>query len=161
MYKETLFSPCRQYRYNLYREWDNTKPNILFIGLNPSIADEEATDKTLDRCINFAKKWEYGSLNMANLYAFVDTDQDELWEVEDPIGPENDQHLLALIDQTNKVIVAWGNGAEQGRAKVVLEYLQERNIPIYCLKHNETGMPSHPLYLSGDLEPIPYVSKEK
>lgn len=32
-------SPCRRYRYTLWRTWDPALPKVMFIGLNPSTAD--------------------------------------------------------------------------------------------------------------------------
>ncbi len=55
MIKDAIFSPCGQYRYSLSRVWDESKPYALFIGLNPSYADAEKDDRTLSRCISFAK----------------------------------------------------------------------------------------------------------
>ena len=40
MNKGAEFSPCKKYRYKLWRIWDDTLPLVMFIGLNPSTADE-------------------------------------------------------------------------------------------------------------------------
>jgi hypothetical protein len=45
----------RKYRYTLTRVWDETKDKVMFIGLNPSTADEIEDDPTIRRCINFTK----------------------------------------------------------------------------------------------------------
>lgn len=51
------FSPCRRYRYTLWREWDMLNSTYLMvIGLNPSTADETQDDPTIRRCIDFAKR---------------------------------------------------------------------------------------------------------
>jgi hypothetical protein len=42
-----VFSDCKQYRYSITRTWDETKPYVVFIGLNPSYADAEQDDPTL------------------------------------------------------------------------------------------------------------------
>lgn len=44
MQKSAVFSEWRKYRYSLKRIWDDQKPYVLFIGLNPSTADEESDD---------------------------------------------------------------------------------------------------------------------
>ena len=50
------FSPCRTWRYTLWRSWGiGNGKNAVFIGLNPSTADEVQDDPTIRRCINFAK----------------------------------------------------------------------------------------------------------
>ena len=44
---DALFSKDRVYRYALWRIWDLKKPKVLFIGLNPSTADEIKNDPTI------------------------------------------------------------------------------------------------------------------
>ncbi len=56
MQKDATLSEDRRYRYRLTREWDQEKPKVLFIGLNPSTADEIEDDATIRRCIGFAKR---------------------------------------------------------------------------------------------------------
>ena len=57
-----ILSRNRLYRYVLWREWDARKGTCVFIGLNPSTADETVDDPTLRRCINFAKDWDMVSV---------------------------------------------------------------------------------------------------
>ena len=45
MIKDTIFSPFREYRYTLYREWAPGDKVVQFIGLNPSTADEVKNDQ--------------------------------------------------------------------------------------------------------------------
>ena len=44
MLKSAVFSDCKQYCYSITRTWDETKPYVVFIGLNPSYADAEKDD---------------------------------------------------------------------------------------------------------------------
>ena len=55
MFQDAKISSDGKYRYSLVREWDKEKPKVLFIGLNPSTADEKTDDPTIRRCIGFAK----------------------------------------------------------------------------------------------------------
>lgn len=55
------------YRYLLWREWNSDRRTVSFIMLNPSRADAEVNDPTITRCINFAKFWGYGRLEVVNL----------------------------------------------------------------------------------------------
>lgn len=41
----------------------------MFVGLNPSTADETEDDQTIRRCVGFAMDWGYGGLCMGNLFA--------------------------------------------------------------------------------------------
>ncbi|MEW9699074.1 DUF1643 domain-containing protein [Paenibacillus sp. SI8] len=61
MKREAIFSDKRKYRYSLLREWDSSLPRVLYVMLNPSIADAEIDDQSIKRCIYFAKKFGFGS----------------------------------------------------------------------------------------------------
>jgi hypothetical protein len=74
MKKDAKLSDDKLYRYQLSRIWDETKPKVLFIMLNPSTADADVDDPTIRRVINFAKSWNYGGVYVVNLYAFRSTD---------------------------------------------------------------------------------------
>ena len=153
MEKSAILSADRKYRYVLTRIWDETKPTVGFIGLNPSTADEEADDKTIRKCIGYAKRWGYGKLIMANLFAFRSTDPSLLKRVEDPVGPDNDSYIQKCVSESNLVIACWGNhGKLLNRDKVLMDSLPN----LVCLKRNKNGTPHHPLYLSKDITPVPY-----
>jgi hypothetical protein len=66
------FSPCRTWRYALWRHWDwqGHANCVMFVGMNPSTADELVNDKTISNCIGFAKRWGFGGIYMLNLFAF-------------------------------------------------------------------------------------------
>ncbi|XKM13247.1 DUF1643 domain-containing protein [Orbaceae bacterium ac157xtp] len=152
-----IFSADRKYRYLLERIWDKTKPTVLFICMNPSIADEKTNDPTATRCINFAKSWGFGSLVMMNLYAYVDTYQNNIWSPNvDSIGTDNDTRIIEIAKKIDKVVVAWGSGVCVHRAKELYDKLCRENIDLWCFKKNKNGMPAHPLYQRKDTVLIKY-----
>jgi len=51
---------------------------VLFVCLNPSIADGEKDDPTVVRMMRFAEAWGYGGFYVGNLFAFVLTDASKL-----------------------------------------------------------------------------------
>ncbi len=144
-------SRCRKYRYALWRTWDTQKPYVLFVGLNPSTADEHNDDPTLIRCMNFAKTWGYGGVCMANLFAFRATAPADMKAATDPIGKQNNVWLKKLAKEAGVVIAAWGNdGSYLSRSAEVKAMLPE----LHCLKHNKSGEPAHPLYQPATAKPI-------
>ena len=154
MKKSAIISACGNYRYELRRVWDNSKPLVLFICLNPSTADHEKEDNTSRVCMNYAQSWGYGGLIIANLFAYRSTDPSMLFKVDDPIGPENDFHLKRLSNETAKVICAWSEaGAYKNRDKEVLRFLKNP----HCLTKLKSGQPGHPLYKKKTLTPIPFI----
>ena len=144
-------SRCRRYRYALWRTWDASLPRVLFVGLNPSTADEHRDDPTLVRCMNYAKAWGYGGVCMANLFAFRATDPAEMKTADDPVGPRNNWWLKKLSSEAGIVVAAWGNdGAFRGRSEQVRNMLPA----LCCLKVNRSGEPAHPLYQRLDAQPL-------
>ncbi len=47
MISGAIISDDKKYRYQLWRIWDDSKPKILWIMLNPSTADESIDDPTI------------------------------------------------------------------------------------------------------------------
>lgn len=145
------FSACRNYRYALWRIWDNAKPFAMFIGLNPSTADEVKDDPTIIRCINFAKSWGYGGVCMTNLFAYCATKPSKMKAQTDPVGAENDDWLTKLAKDAEVVVATWGNdGGHLNRSNVITNMLPN----LHYLKMNKSGEPAHPLYLKADLTPL-------
>jgi len=150
MRTDAAFSNCRTYRYALWRVWDEALPRALFIGLNPSTADEARDDPTIRRCIGFARDWGYGGVTVANLFAFRATYPADLKAAADPVGPENDRWLGKLAAEAELVVAAWGNdGAFLDRSRIVGAAIPEMR----CLKMNKSGEPAHPLYQPGSARP--------
>ena len=52
-----VFSPCRRWRYLLWRRWDEKLPVANFLMLNPSTADEHKLDPTCARARDYAERW--------------------------------------------------------------------------------------------------------
>ena len=151
--KNATFSDCRKYRYALSRTWDGKKKTVLFIGLNPSTADENIDDPTIRRCINYAQNWGYGSLLMVNLFAYRATIPTELKNVKNPIGNDNDLHITELLKKADLAVATWGNeGSLLNRDKDVKKIIPN----LMCLNINKSGQPAHPLYQKKDLKFIKY-----
>jgi hypothetical protein len=149
-----LFSPCRTYRYALWRTWDERLPAVLFVGLNPSTADETADDPTVRRCRGFARDWGYGGFVLCNLFAYRATDPRALLRAEEPVGPENDRWLRHYSEQAGLIVAAWGvRGGWRGRDREVLGMREEWR----CLGTGKAGFPRHPLYVRRDCVPASYL----
>ncbi len=149
-----VLSRCGRYRYRLHRSWLMGEGTVLFIMLNPSTADAELDDPTIRRCIGFARRWGFQELVVANLFAWRATDPRELKRASDPVGPENDEHLIALSGDADAVIAAWGvHGGYKNRNWVVRRLLRGT---VEHLGLTKQGHPRHPLYLRADAarEPI-------
>lgn len=158
-----FLSPCNRYRYRLWRIWNNGKPSLGWIMLNPSTADANLNDATIKRCMAFARDLGYGGIEVANLYGWRATKPYDLKSALDPIGPQNPGHLIDVVRASRIVICAWG---QHDRKLFDLgpgwrERLTE-NFPgkAHALRVNSDGTPAHPLYLPGELKPVPYEPAE-
>lgn len=144
------FSQCRKYRYGLWRIWDEEKPLIMFIGLNPSTASENMDDPTIRRVKRFAKDWGYGGVYMCNLFAFVTAYPEELKTCDDPIN-ENDKWLARFGFMCKDVLFAWGSFKE---AKQRAEVVSKMFPGAVCLGITKDGSPKHPLYIAANTKQI-------
>lgn len=150
------FSPCRTWRYSLYRTWDVQRPRLACIGLNPSTADEQQDDPTVRRVLRFARERGYGGLTMLNLFAYRATQPRDMMAVDDPVGPLNN-HALVVETAGLDVLCAWGvHGGYRDRATAVRALLREAGVTCFHLGLTQDGEPKHPLYLAAALPFTPF-----
>ena len=155
-----VFSPCRRWRYLLWRQWDEKLPVLNVIGCNPSTAAEIKNDVTASRLVDFAQKWGYGKLNLTNLFAWVATNPADMKEASarglDVVGHKNHKWIFSEADGAKTVICAWGmNGNFRHRGKEVERTLRlNLSLKLCALKLCKDGTPQHPLYLRGDTKPF-------
>lgn len=151
-------SPCRTYRYQLSRVW-SAGPLCMFVGLNPSKADEHLDDPTIRRCRQFTKDLGYAGMVMLNLCAYRSTDPANLRAPGvAAVGPDNDAYLTYWAEHPNigAVIACWGAGAAKlgGRELGVIELLlKATGRRLFHLGLTAAGHPKHPLYLRSDTKP--------
>lgn len=147
----------KMYRYALWRGWrrqvapgaaDPTHYRyVLFVGLNPSTADDRKDDPTIRREVDFADRMGFEVYVKVNLFALRAKDRGVMLEHHEPIGPENDASILYYAARSKSIVAAWGNdGAHMGRAERVTRILAPYG-PVLCLGKNADGSPKHPLYL--------------
>ncbi len=151
------FSPCRTWRYRLWRVWDPKAPRVNFLLLNPGTADETSNDPLIERCRSYAARWGYGGLVVTDLFALRATDLAELMAADDPVGPDNDAVILEVAQELGAVVCAWGKeGNFRGRADHVYALLATHEIRLFCLARNRAGEPECPRNLKGSLVPQSY-----
>lgn len=158
--KTAILSDDRIYRYMLWRQWAALErapyeiPFVVFIGLNPSTADERLDDPTIRRCIGFATEWGFGALCMTNLFAFRATQPADMKRAVNPTGLHNQHHLLKWGSRAALVVAAWGvNGTFANQDLNVRQWLSNAGITLHHLGLSKHGHPKHPLYLKADTKP--------
>jgi len=152
----TYDGPGDCYRYTLHRVWDETKPSVMWLMMNPSVATEYGDDRTVAKCQRYARAWGYGAMFVGNTFAYRCTDQKRLLEVEDPIGPGNDRALLDMAKASALVVLAYGaphHRTLRARGTEVTRALFDAGVELHVLRLSRSGRPEHPLYLPGTLTP--------
>jgi hypothetical protein len=166
--KAVFGGPGDCYRYRLSRTWDEKKPHAMFVMMNPSTADPLVDDPTVAKCGRFARAWGYGGIYVGNTFAYRATDKKHLRLVDDPTGPDNDEHLIAMAKASRIVIFAYGQPGHRTlatRGRIVARLLMRKvGIVPHVLKLSKDGIPSHPLYsmwviLDQSESLRPYVSR--
>jgi hypothetical protein len=142
----------RLYRYALWRIWKEEKGLVMFIGLNPSTANERDNDPTIRRVMSFAYNWGFGGVVMANIYGLISPYPEALQACEDPIGG-NDQWVEALGKYCHRVVFAWGKFKQAAKwSQPLIEMFPDA----FALKINKDGTPRHPLYVPGNILPVKF-----
>lgn len=155
-----IFSEDRFYRYTLTRAWDTEKPFGVYIGLNPSTADENKLDPTLRRVWRYMEREGCGGMVIVNLFAFRATDPRAMIAAGDPIGEDNDHWIDQVINYvtTGPILCGWGtHGRYLGRSAQVKQTLPEGRT--FRLALTKDGEPGHPLYLPSAAPFVPWPER--
>ena len=144
MQSEATVSDCGRYRYNLIRVWDAQLPRVCWIMLNPSTADAATDDPTIRKCIGFARRWGFGSIEVINVYPFRCTNPKDLPDGEEIEGNGILQYgsWRRALGRCQKGIAAWGAHDVGPRDEVAIDMFRDLD----CLGTTQDGSPKHPLY---------------
>lgn len=149
----------------------NHDRQLPFIMHNGSTADALEDDRTIGKCNGFASRLGYGGIVVGNLYGYRSRHPKLLFKVDDPVGDivfwngrvtNNDEWIAAIFAAQptgGTVIAAWGALEGPGkieRVKKIVRMADDAGVALKCLKLSAEGEPCHPLYLSYEMQPIPY-----
>jgi len=140
--RHALLSKDKKYRYSLKRIWDNDKPKVLFIMLNPSLADNYQDDPTIRRLIKFAKLYGYGGFYVGNLFSYITSYPKDLVDKDLSFCNKNLKEIRKMISLSKEVVYGWGNSFEEP------DWLKKIISNPKCFGKNKNKTPKHPLYLS-------------
>ncbi len=96
-------------------------------------------------------------MEVTNVFALRSTDPKGLRQVEDPVGPDNDAHIIEQARCADLVVVGWGTHARLNDRHERVIGLLSGVCEITCLGVTKDGYPRHPLYLRKDLEPVAFA----
>lgn len=161
-----VFSFCGRYR-PLLRRWTTGGGDrfpdryVAFIGMNPSTADNTASDRTVSRGWNIAGRLGYKAMVQLNVADIRCTHPAALSSVNVPIASGmNLPFILKFALHADLVVACWGeltgNFAEEARRvfRMLRESLPEDK-PIYCFGTTKNGWPRHFRALSAEAKQAP------
>jgi len=159
---DASFSSCGRYRHLLSRDWtpEGTEAkSILWIGMNPSVADAQASDPTCNREQIYSRDWGFSRYLKANMLDWRATSPKDLpLEPDLACSPQNLPAILAAAVECEVVILAYGklHARYQAQVRQTIAALRDQGHDLQCLGLNGDGSAKHPLYLKKTLIPFPF-----
>ena len=164
--RNCLISTNKEYRWSLSFKIDNSKKEIIFIGLNPSLSDSTYIDNTTMKIIKICRNYNYGNLKIINLFALISKTPDKLLTHKNPVGYLNNKFINKSLKYWSENInchlwLGWGNnGIFLNRnykisKKIMNSYsIKKDNFvnplgPLF-IKKTKKQNPIHPLYCSNN-----------
>lgn len=167
-----IISECGRHRYRLTRTVAGTVAElklgrVLFVMLNPSVADASANDATIRKCLGFSRRWGYRELEVVNLYSFRATKPRDLWASGEQNTLISDQHILQAVSDADRVVLAWGQQPKARlRALAVERLLRGAILPagdeqLWCIggpvkSAMKPDYPRHPVMITYELPLLPW-----
>lgn len=131
----------------------------MFLGANPSKADEVNNDLTVLKETNWAAMWGFEWMWKLNLHALVSTDPAGLDGHPDPIGPFNDLWITECAARADKVVCAYGdlgkrdNRGHEVEAKLIAAGVEDK---LYCFGLTKASYPKHTSRIAYSTPLVPY-----
>jgi len=153
------FDSERRFRFLLGREWDASKPRVVFIGCNPSDADEHRDDMTAVKYVGFGQRNNFGSYVALNISPAIETDPDRAAAIDVPPDYVFKCWTEAL-SVGSVVVVAWGDSARRFWPHAVpgaLSFLWLSGYAeVLCFGVTKAGNPRHASRLGYDTPLVPW-----
>jgi hypothetical protein len=120
---------------------------ILFIGVQPSTADETDNDPTILREIGFSQRWGYSWLDKVNLFDLCSPNPETLYSAAHlAVMAVNDDYIRHAAARADFVMCVWGNhGAHLARGARVKRMLRDAGIKLHIFGTTKEGYPKHTL----------------
>jgi len=148
MINQALFSNKKDYRYMLSRFWDESRPILGIIGLQPSYGDAKVDDDDIIKQVEIAKSLGYGGLYSMNLFAILSTENNKLH-----VGENNDKYLKLYLSKCQRIICAWGDkGRVDNRGDDVRRIVDN----LYYIELTTSGEPIDFNHIKLGIEPIKF-----
>lgn len=152
-----ILSSCGTYRYELDRDIEHlTPPEVpkvyAYFGVNPSTADAELNDQTIQKLMMFTKLHGGTKMIVGNVFAGRSPDVKVLRWMNDPHGPDNAQHITKIIAAADVLVPMWGSRLKlpaglRPAFDDLMRNLLGSGKPVQTFGLTMYGDPKHPLFL--------------
>ena len=160
--RKCWISECKLYRWTLEFRISNSHKELIFIGLNPSLSDNQFTDNTTKKIIKISSFNKYGKLKLINLFALITKKPINLKNHKDPVGIYNNHVIKSNLTYWSDNIdcdlwLGWGNNGKlfsrnEHILKILLKYkkLKQKkflnSFDPFIIRKTKSNNPVHPLY---------------
>jgi hypothetical protein len=117
------------------------------------------TRLTVAKGWRYARAWGFGRMLVVNVHAYCRTDQTQLHEVADPIGPGNDAMILCTARECNLFVMGYGTPKLpqlRQRGPTVARMLIASGIKLHVHALSKDGAPIHPRMHPEKKRPVPW-----
>lgn len=148
-------------RYLLEVDLDNNNEEaVAVIMKNPSKANKDKSDKTINNVLEVAYRERFGKVFILNLYSYYSPDVNQIKDLIDANKKEhldkNDEWINKVMTRVDKVIIGWGtiqgsNSIKKqydNRVKKVYDMVKEKNLIVIDEDFSESRYPKHPQTLA-------------
>jgi len=133
------------------------KNSLIFFGINPSTAEPGKPDMTIKKIEKLAKKNNYDSWIMLNIYPQRATNPKDLDEnINEDIHKENIKVIQSIINENSTIVAAWGDSITKRPYLFnclvdIVNAISNKNLTWYSIgKLSMKKNPKHPLFLLFD-----------
>lgn len=155
--RNCIISKNKKYRWSLSYKISNSKKEIIFIGLNPSLSDSVYLDNTTKKIIKICRNYNYGKLKLLNLFALISSNPKKLFTHRKPIGYLNNKFIYKNLKHWSEnknchLWLGWGNkGTFLNRNKKVSKIIMK----FYSIKKDHFEKPLGPLFIKKTMKHNP------
>lgn len=156
------------YRYLLWRDLSAGRGTgngtVLWVMLNPSVADASQDDPTMHRVTGYSQAWGYDRLEVVNLCALRSPDPVALVHAgHQALGPGNVAAIRTALPNAALVVAAWGAFVTKLDPLVIRPALDLvlAHRHLMAIGVTKDGHPLHPLLKDPNLRPAPWTAPHR
>lgn len=141
------YNDDKRKRYVLSVEWDKDKKRACVIMLSSGQANGIVFDRTTTHCIENLIEFDYGSVDIVNLFATIGNGKAV---IDDGIDEENLKAVKKSASNADMIVFAVGTGKANNKKvqkcqSAVLEELSEYAEKMFCIADSDDRKFYHPL----------------